>query len=261
MKLKKLLSLCLALVLTFGMLSPAVAAEAAVLKQEDGLVAAPMKFEDYTEPTITDPEDYRIYHSVTVGDMIWGQTYALDTPEAIDEYLDVLQDMGFSRIYWRGLQMAVMANQLTVRPEANIRMMYQGLNYNANYSVNSNFGGLTIDQYLVQEAHKRGMKVIGQTTMTDFGAPGDSTLTNYPYAHYSYHMEHPQWSPVDQWGLMKQGGAVEFSYEEARKYIIDLTMEEVKKVGYDGRISLESKHHPDFETAIKNAYPLLSKYR
>ena len=42
---------------------------------------------------------------------------------------------------------------------------------------------------------------------------------------------------------------------------IDPKIEYLKKVGYDGRISLESKHHPDFETAIKNAYPLLSKYR
>ena len=205
MKLRKLLSMCLALVLTLGMLNPAVLAHAVVLESADKLGIAPMAFEDYAEVTITDPEDYRIYHSVTVGDMIWGQTYAMDTPEAIDAYLDVLQDMGFSRIYWRGLQMAVMANQMTVRPEANIRMIYQAINYDANYSENSNFGGLTIDQYLVQEAHKRGMTVIGQTTLSDFGGPGDSTLTNYPYAHYSYHVEHPEWSPVDEWGMMKQG--------------------------------------------------------
>ena len=234
MKLKKLLFLCMALVIAFGALSPGLLVHATVLVYDEGGDAAVMKFEDYTVPTILDPEDYKIYISVTTGDMIWGQDYSFDTPEAIDEFLDVLQDMGFSRIYWRGLQMAVMANQLTVRPESNIRMMYQAINYDANYSENTNFGGLTIDQYLVQEAHKRGMEVIGQTTLADFGGLGDSTLTNYPYAHYSYHMENPEWSPVDEWGVMRQGGAVEFSYAEARKYIIDLTMEEVKKVGYDG---------------------------
>lgn len=42
---------------------------------------------------------------------------------------------------------------------------------------------------------------------------------------------------------------------------IDPKIAYLKKVGYDGRISLESRHTPDFETAIKNAYPLLAKYR
>ena len=35
----------------------------------------------------------------------------------------------------------------------------------------------------------------------------------------------------------------------------------LKKVGYNGRISLECRHVPDFETSVKNAYALLSKYR
>ena len=35
----------------------------------------------------------------------------------------------------------------------------------------------------------------------------------------------------------------------------------LKKAGYDGRISLEARYTPDFETAINNTYTLLSKYR
>ena len=42
---------------------------------------------------------------------------------------------------------------------------------------------------------------------------------------------------------------------------IDPKIAYLKQVGYDIRISLESKHTPDFETAIKNAYPLMAKYR
>ena len=42
---------------------------------------------------------------------------------------------------------------------------------------------------------------------------------------------------------------------------IDPKIAYLKQVGYDVRISLESKHTPDFETAIKNAYPLMAKYR
>ena len=42
---------------------------------------------------------------------------------------------------------------------------------------------------------------------------------------------------------------------------IDPKIAYLKNVGYDSRISLESKYTPDFETAIKNAYPLMAKYR
>lgn len=42
---------------------------------------------------------------------------------------------------------------------------------------------------------------------------------------------------------------------------IDPKIAYLKKVGYNARISLESRHTPDFETAIKNSYPLMQKYR
>ncbi len=42
---------------------------------------------------------------------------------------------------------------------------------------------------------------------------------------------------------------------------IDPKIAYLKQVGYDSRISLESRHTPDFETAINNAYPLMAKYR
>ena len=42
---------------------------------------------------------------------------------------------------------------------------------------------------------------------------------------------------------------------------IDPKIAYLRKVGYNNRISLESRHTPDFETAIKNAYLLMEKYR
>jgi sugar phosphate isomerase/epimerase len=42
---------------------------------------------------------------------------------------------------------------------------------------------------------------------------------------------------------------------------IDPKIAYLKKIGYNSRISLESKHTPDFETAIKNAYNLMKNYR
>lgn len=38
-------------------------------------------------------------------------------------------------------------------------------------------------------------------------------------------------------------------------------MEYLKSTGYDGRMSLECRHVPDFETSVKNAYELLSRLR
>ncbi len=42
---------------------------------------------------------------------------------------------------------------------------------------------------------------------------------------------------------------------------IDPKIEYLRKVGYDGRISLECRHVPDFNTSVKNSYELLSRYR
>ena len=42
---------------------------------------------------------------------------------------------------------------------------------------------------------------------------------------------------------------------------IDPKIAYLKHVGYDSRISLESKYNPDFETAIVRAYELLKNYR
>ena len=97
MKVKKLLSLCLTLLITLGMISPAAAAIA-------------------TAAETLSPEEYKIYHSIGPGDVANLSSYGLDTPEAIDEYLDTLEDLGINRIYWRGLELSIITNQLKVRP-------------------------------------------------------------------------------------------------------------------------------------------------
>ncbi len=38
-------------------------------------------------------------------------------------------------------------------------------------------------------------------------------------------------------------------------------IEYLNSTGYDGRMSLECRHVPDFETSVKNAYELLSRFR
>ena len=57
-------------------------------------------------------EEYRIWTHMGVGDVVHLSTFSLDTSEAIDEYLDMLQDLGYKRIYWRGLEQAVLTEQI-----------------------------------------------------------------------------------------------------------------------------------------------------
>ena len=42
---------------------------------------------------------------------------------------------------------------------------------------------------------------------------------------------------------------------------VDGAIEYLKKTGYEGRMSLECRHIPDFETSVKNAYELLGQFR
>lgn len=257
MKLKKRWFLYLALLLILGALVFTIvklaqnasapigdqSAQSGSVPTGDGLVpdtSAPTYGNSEQNASILAPEDYKIYHQMGTGDAVHLSTFSLDTPEAIDDYLDALQDMGYMRIYWRGLEQAIMANQFVLRPEGNIRMLHRALQGHsmywetANYGTDENGDPLTIDRYLVQAAHARGMEVIGQCKWADFGGFGDSAYGAFPFAYYTYHKEHPEWAPTDQWGIMRQGGAVEFSYPEARKYVVDMIMEEVEKAGYDG---------------------------
>jgi len=142
---------------------------------------------------------------VSTGDNLWvAETPPIDTPEAIDALLDLFEDFGYRRIYWRGLQQALWNKVMVTRDEA---VRYVG----AIESYRELYKNFNPDKYLVQEAHKRGMEVWGVSTLQDWGASGDTPINFYP-AHYEadFRLQNPDWVPKDKHGFMEQGGAVEF---------------------------------------------------
>ncbi len=166
---------------------------------------------------------------VSTGDNLWvADTPPMDTPAAIDAMLDMFEDFGYRRIYWRGLQQSLWNQVMETRDEA---VRYVG----AIEGIRALYDGFNPDKYFVQEAHKRGMEVWGVSTLQDWGGAGDTPINFYP-AHYEadFRVANPDWAPKDKYGLMEQGGTVDFAYPEARQTLIDLHVNEIEEVDYDG---------------------------
>src|SRR3954468_22854607 len=96
------------------------------------------------------------------------------------------------------------------------------------------------EQLAGQAAHARRMEIWGVGTLWDWGGPADTpTFGDYPFPFESkLKLEHPEWAPVDRSGALRQGGPIELAYPEARRALIDLTVQQTVKAGYDGIVFL-----------------------
>jgi len=92
------------------------------------------------------------------------------------------------------------------------------------------------DELVVRAAHARGMGIWGIGTLWDWGSPADTpTFNDYSFPFESkLKLEHPEWIPVDKHGARQHGGPIELAYPKARKALVDLTVKETLKAGYDG---------------------------
>ena len=159
-----------------------------------------------------------------------GSSLPIDSPASIAATFDLLRDVNRARrIYWRGLEEASWVSTMRARPE-NCRY------YSFWEWLQTLYAGVTPDQLAVKAAHARGMEIWGMGSLWDWGAAADTPgFGDYPFCYESkLRLEHPEWAPVDKHCVRQQGGPIELAYPEARKALIDLTVAEAVKAGYDG---------------------------
>ena len=159
-----------------------------------------------------------------------GSSLPIDSPASIEATFDLFKNVNHARrIYWRGLEEACWVSTMHARAE-NPR-------YHSYWQwTRTLYAEVMPDELAVKAAHARGMEIWGMGTLWDWGAPADTpTFGDYPFPFESkLKLEHPEWAPVDKHGARRQGGPIDLAYPEARKALVDLTVKETLKAGYDG---------------------------
>lgn len=167
---------------------------------------------------------------ISVGDNHWfGASLPIDSPASIEATFDLFHRLGMRRIYWRGLQEAAWLESMIFREE-NPRYFSFWQHLQALHAAHP------IDSLAVQAAHRRGMEIWGVSTLYDWGGAADTPcFGDFPHnSECRLRIENPDWVPMDKYGVLRQGGPLEFSHPEARAALIALHVRLMKRDGYDG---------------------------
>lgn len=154
----------------------------------------------------------------------------LDSIDSIALAFETLQQQWqVERIWWRGGQDEIWGEQFVIRPEnrqfAKIWDWWRDLQYR---KVGTN-------RIAVEEAHRRGMKIWLTHGLFDNGSQADAGYVGFPYAvEDKLRVDHPEWAPLNRWGTWRQGGPLEFAYQEARQAMADYLTKYVVEGKYDG---------------------------
>lgn len=196
---------------------------------------------------------------VSTGDNHWlGQSLPIDSPKSISDTFQFFSDLGIKRVYWRGLEAATWVETCINRPE-NPR-------YNEFWKwLRHLYKDVDPDGLASAEAKKRGIEIWGVATLVDWGSQADvPPFADWPFnCESKLRIDHPEWIPVDRHGILKQGGAIDFSYPDARKALVDLHMKFMKKDGYAGMIFLTyaENHSMRFQDEFGFNEPVVAEFK
>ena len=155
----------------------------------------------------------------------------IDSKNTIDGLYDLLKNVyGVDRIYWRAAQVHEIMYHCQSRPEH----FHHADLWKWVGSLYKNYG---LDRYGVDAAHARGMTVWGIAALFDHGghAVVDSGKGYGPSPVESFiRLQHPEWIPVDRFGIRKMSGPICFAYPQARKALINMQLKLATSADYDG---------------------------
>lgn len=183
----------------------------------------------------------------------------IDSRACIDGYLDVLTRVyRADRLYWRAAQIEqILACQ--ARPEHFsyadwLRWMKQLYHRAGNGS------------YAVEAAHARGMTVWAVAALFDHGGPAAADVSKgygpMPI-EARWRVQHPEWVPIDRYGLRRQSGPLCLAYPEARQALIDGLVNCATAAPYDGLMlhTYVEAFHARFDTEFGFNEPIMAEYR
>jgi HEAT repeat protein len=186
---------------------------------------------DRSIPAAVEGENAAVYFSNGDNEIFYTAP-PIDSPEAIDEMLDVLKKAyGVKRIYWRAPQIEQLIYYGKVRDEAAHHGPWaKWMDYL--------FDELGTGDHMIRAAKARGMEVWGVAALFDHGS---QAFIEYPtkgqgpfFTESFVRLNHPEAIPVDRAGIRRMSGPVSFAYPEARLALVKLYVALVRDKGYDG---------------------------
>ena len=197
---------------------------------------------------------------VSTGDNHYlGSSLPIDSPASIAATFDLFKNVNHARrVYWRGLEASCWLETMHARPENPRYFSFWEWLVELYRTVSP-------DTLAVQAAHARGMEIWGMGSLWDWGSPADTPgFGDYPFTFESkLKLAHPEWAPVDRHGVRHQGGPIELAYPAARKALVDLTVQETLKAGYDGIAFLTyvENYSLRFQDEFGCSDPIVSDFR
>lgn len=201
---------------------------AAVLLCGDWAIGAEVK---RSVPPAAPGEKVAVYFSNGDNELLF-TTPPIDSPEAIDEMLDLLKNAyGVKRIYWRAPQVEQIIYKSRFRKES------------AHHGpwgtwLEHLFRDLGTGDHMMKAAKERDIQVWGVAALFDHGS---QAYTEYPDKGYGpfpvenfIRLKYPEAVPIDRAGIRRMPGPICFEYDEARKALVQMYVDLVRDKGYDG---------------------------
>ena len=183
----------------------------------------------------------------------------VESEAAIDDYLDIICRVYHAkRLYWRGAQIEQIVNRSVQRPESRSHGEWlQWMGYLKNE--------VKTTQYAVEAAHARGLEVWGVAALLDHGGAAHvGTGKGYgPMAvELRERVEHPEWVPIDRYGIRRMSGPLCLAYPAARRALVELFTEIATASGYDGILfhTYAEQFHARFDDEFGFNEPIVKAY-
>ncbi|MBI4028495.1 MAG: HEAT repeat domain-containing protein [Verrucomicrobia bacterium] len=180
----------------------------------------------------------------------------------IKEIFEVVRKAwGVRRVLWRGLQEESLLRHGIVRAEnVAVSEYWEWLRHLALKR--------QINRFAVQEAHRRGMKIWGYTSLFEWGAePREAAYLSVEEGpavqELRLRIDHREWIPTDRYGIRRQSGPLELAYPAAQKALVNLLVQETLRHGYDGLMLMTYVEVTDlwFEDEFGFSDPVVEEYQ
>ena len=203
---------------------------------------------------------YPTYAYNSAGDSQFNRHWLpVDSPATVRSFISRLSEShGVSRLFWRGEQNRTILQNAKIRPES-LQFGEYWLKWQKHLAEKDR-----INEVAVETAHRYGMKIYSQEGWLDLGGSGAAGFSTLPYPfEYKLRIQHPEWLPVDKYGLRRQDGPIEFCYPGARKALVNILASSVKNGGYDGLLLYS--YFENFGTRYEDEFgfnqPIVNEYK